>query len=620
MSILFLMGTLGGALRALSPHSLLRLYLAVVVCTAIIAIGAVLLTSSRVDSRSRSAASQSNAAIADSQIQAGLREPFMVLLINSFNFMLASEGFITLTAAEKAQFLTAVSQGVDNPGAGAGPLPLISIPMSDRDAITLQRSIDLYSLQIDELVAGARGVDLSKVVADRDRLQSALEAYLDDDSAGNFREMLSSVVALGESLNLAGDQLALSVTSEQSSVNAATNTARLVMVVGLVVMAGTMAMSTFFVSRLISRAFTHSETERTALRETTRTLQYRNDQLSALYAVFSEITDTLSMHYVISATLRETLRVMNSTMVVLRLLQGAELVVVGNLTDVGKEVPNMGSVPLGEGPTGRVARRGRSMRIGHGAQSLLGPSTDPEDPNSGVESGIIVPLIVGARVVGTLACWSRQQDAYSEEDEKVLEMMASQVATAVVAADHAETSERRAMHDPLTGLPNRRQLTEDITSHFSGFSDSGQRAAVAMIDIDHFKRLNDDFGHRVGDVSLQKIASVMRNAMREGDLIYRYGGEEFVAIFRGASGTEALAAADRLRSAVQTTPLTGDQLEPVGPVTISIGLALMPDHGTDINSLIEMADKAMYHAKESGRNRVEVWEEERLMGSATPAA
>ncbi len=614
------MGTLGGALRALSPHSLLRLYLAVVVCTAVVAIGAVLLTSSRVDSRSRAAALQSNAAIADSQIQAGLREPLMVLLDNSYKFLLSSEGFASLTPEQKAQAVNAVTYDFDNPNALSGPLPNVPISMTDRDAITLHRGIDLYSSQISKLVAGAPGVDLSKVVEDRDRLQAALEAYLDDDSATNFRDMLSGILALGESLNLAGDQLALNVTKEQMSVNSAMKTSRLVMLVGLLMMAATMAMSTLFVSRLINRAFTSSETERTALRETTRTLQYRNDQLSALYAVFSEITDTLSMDYVISATLRETLRVMKSTMVVLRLLQGSELVVVGNLTDAGVVVPNMGSVPLGEGPTGRVARRGRSMRIGHGAQALLGPSSDPEDPNSGVESGIIVPLIVGARVVGTLACWSRQQDAYSEEDEKVLEMMASQVATAVVAADHAETSERRAMHDPLTGLPNRRQLTEDIASQISILSESGQRAGVAMIDVDHFKRLNDDFGHRVGDVSLQKIASVMRNALREGDMVYRYGGEEFVAIFKGASGPEALVAAERLRLAVETTPLTGDQLEPVGPVTISIGIALLPDHGGDIDALIEMADKAMYRAKECGRNRVEVWDEEALMGGVSPAA
>ncbi|HWC28861.1 MAG TPA: sensor domain-containing diguanylate cyclase [Dehalococcoidia bacterium] len=614
------MGTVGGALRALSPHSLLRLYLAVVVCTAVVAIGAVLLTSSRVDSRSRAAASQSNAAIADSQIQASLREPLMVLLTNTYNFLLNSEAFTQLPADQRLRVLSAVADGFAQPGSSIEPLPNVPVPISERDAITLQRAVDVTGVQIGELVAGARGVDMTQVQANHARMRQALESYLDDNSANHFRDMLTSTIALGTSLNVTGDQLSLRVTAEQDAVNSATNTARVVMVLGLLVMASTMAMATYLVSRLITRAFISSETERSALRETTRTLQYRNDQLSALYAVFSEITDTLSMHYVISATLRETLRVMNSTMVVLRLLQGSELVVVGNMTDAGREVPNMGPVPLGEGPTGRVARRGRSMRIGHGAQSLLGPSTDPEDPNSGVESGIIVPLIVGARVVGTLACWSRQPDAYSEDDEKVLEMMASQVATAVVAADHAETSERRAMHDPLTGLPNRRQLTEDITSQFSGLAEVGQRAAIAMIDVDHFKRLNDDFGHRVGDVSLQKIASVMRNAMREGDMIYRYGGEEFVAIFKGASGPESLAAADRLRHAVETTPLTGDQLEPVGPVTISIGLALFPDHDTDVNALIEMADKAMYRAKEFGRNRVEVWQEETIAGGATSAA
>ena len=73
-----------------------------------------------------------------------------------------------------------------------------------------------------------------------------------------------------------------------------------------------------------------------------------------------------------------------------------------------------------------------------------------------------------------------------------------------------------------------------------------------MVDVDNFKAINDEFGHRVGDVSLQKIASILRTAMREGDVIYRYGGEEFVAIFKGASGQDALVAAERLRNAVET--------------------------------------------------------------------
>ncbi len=370
----------------------------------------------------------------------------------------------------------------------------------------------------------------------------------------------------------------------------------------------TMIVATIYVSRLIQRAFQSGEVERAELRATTGTLQYRNDQLNALYNVFAEITDTLSMRYVISATLRETLRVMKASMVTLRLLKGSQLVSAGTLNASGRLVPQLAPVPLGEGPTGRVARRGRGMRIDADAQEMLGPSPDPDDPEGPMASGIIVPLIVGARVVGTLACWSHESYAFQEQDERVLEMMASQVATAVIAADTQETLERRALSDPLTNLPNRRQLTEDMTE-FATWHREGRSAVVAMVDIDHFKQLNDDFGHKVGDVTLQKVASVMRQAIRDSDRIYRYGGEEFVIIFSGAGEHDAVPLAERVLRSVSETPLTGDQLEPVGPVTISAGLALMPDHGNDIADLIVLADRAMYRAKEAGRNRIEIWDE-----------
>jgi diguanylate cyclase (GGDEF)-like protein len=140
-----------------------------------------------------------------------------------------------------------------------------------------------------------------------------------------------------------------------------------------------------------------------------------------------------------------------------------------------------------------------------------------------------------------------------------------------------------------------------------------------MVDIDHFKRLNDDFGHRVGDVTLQKVASVMRLSIRDADRIYRYGGEEFVIIFADVGRSEATVLAERLLRSVAETPLSGDQLEPVGPVTITAGLALMPEHGSDFGELIELADRAMYRAKESGRNRVVVWDESIMTPQAAVA-
>jgi diguanylate cyclase (GGDEF)-like protein len=107
---------------------------------------------------------------------------------------------------------------------------------------------------------------------------------------------------------------------------------------------------------------------------------------------------------------------------------------------------------------------------------------------------------------------------------------------------------------------------------------------------------------------------VLRSSVREGDRVYRYGGEEFLVVFTDTPRGEAWGAAERLRLAVESAPLSGENLEPVGPVTISIGLALIPDHGTDIETLIGRADKAMYRAKQGGRNRVEVWDESDVEG------
>ena len=376
-----MMGTIGSALRALSPHSLLRLYLAVVVCTAVVAVGAVLVTTATVEKRTKHAASLTNAATAAAQVQAGLRDPLLLLLSDAYGFAVSDEQVQNRTPEQRAQVMQLLSAGFSDPGFSSQIFPNVSVPMTDHDAVELHRTIDLYSRQINELVNGVDSVDLTGVVQQRDQLLAALDAYFNDNSAPNFAAVFSSVITLGREINSAEDRLVLAVTDSQREVNAATARARLVEISSLFFLTAMMAAATFFVGRLISSAFRSTETERNELRVTTSTLQYRNDQLNALYAVFSEITDTLSMHYVITATLRETLHVMNcSSMAVLRLLQDGELVVAGNLTSEGVSIPDMPAVSLGEGPTGRVARRGRSMRISHAAQSQLGPSVAPADP------------------------------------------------------------------------------------------------------------------------------------------------------------------------------------------------------------------------------------------------
>jgi diguanylate cyclase (GGDEF)-like protein len=230
------------------------------------------------------------------------------------------------------------------------------------------------------------------------------------------------------------------------------------------------------------------------------------------------------------------------------------------------------------------------------------PSPSEQARSHRQESGIIAPLIVGSQVIGALAVWSTEVAHFTAEDEGVLEMMASQVATAMVAASTMDERERQARMDALTVLPNRLQLAEDLGGELITLAKTSRNAVFAMVDIDHFKGYNDEFGHGAGDAVLQNIGTAMRASIRVTDHVYRYGGEEFLVVFVDVTPEEGYRLAERLRQAIAQQ----DQI--YRPVTVSIGLASLPRDGTDPIALIERADVAMYRAKRGGRNRTMVWE------------
>jgi len=155
---------------------------------------------------------------------------------------------------------------------------------------------------------------------------------------------------------------------------------------------------------------------------------------------------------------------------------------------------------------------------------------------------------------------------------------------------------RDAQTDPLTGLGNRRSLEFKL----SLLEAEGQAFSAIVLDIDHFKRINDGHGHDVGDQVLQRLAGLMRGCCREGDLLCRTGGEEFLMLLPGASLPVATAVAQRLRVTVQNTVV-----EPVGAVTLSLGVAHWEaDAGIEPGDVLSLADRALYQAKQTGRNRV----------------
>lgn len=427
-----------------------------------------------------------------------------------------------------------------------------------------------------------------------------MSEYFAEQSPQSFTTVQLRLESLRALTAHVAPQLAADAQSYQDVLNRATDVARLASIVAAVVAASLIVGTTIVTGRRLRHALLAAQEEKARLLATTAAVQRRNDQFAALYQVGSEVGESLNMRYVVDTTVREARKLVGADLVAVRRVVDGALHVAGTSHGETEDVSGLRTVPLGTGVTGRVAKRGKPIRIDAGGEQQM---SDAERVH-GIQSGIVVPLIVGARVVGTLGCWSREPNKFDAEDERVLEMMATQVATALVSADTHERSERDAHMDTLTALPNRRQLGEDLDGMWLHASETEEPHAIAMVDIDHFKRFNDEFGHKVGDITLQKVAEVLRSSVRESDRLYRFGGEEFLIIFSHVGSAAALQLAERARQAVERMPLTGETLQPVGPVTISIGVALFPDHGRDFTALIDIADRAMYASKEAGRNRV----------------
>jgi diguanylate cyclase (GGDEF)-like protein len=161
----------------------------------------------------------------------------------------------------------------------------------------------------------------------------------------------------------------------------------------------------------------------------------------------------------------------------------------------------------------------------------------------------------------------------------------------------------QAMRDVLTGLYNRRYLMDAFERELHRARRREECVGVLLIDIDHFKRFNDNFGHAAGDEVLRSVAQFMLTLVRGEDILCRFGGEEFVLVQTKASAEAIMQRAEQLRQQIANHEIVHDRRR-LGPVTLSIGISMFPDHGTATQTLLDAADAALYSAKNSGRNRV----------------
>lgn len=465
---------------------------------------------------------------------------------------------------------------------------------------TLVGGIARATDEIDTTMEDGSGDELASASS---TAQAALQDFLDNQTAQSQQALTQALVAVGVRVN----QLLPVIDARVAKGNSSTLNAASVVLAWLLVCVpiggSTVAFTAWCLGRRMRAALLIAAEEQRNLEHSAATMKRRNGQFQALYNVITEVTESLSLRHVVETTLRETSRLVAADVVVVRLLEGDQLVVAGTSRPVDDQP--LRSVTLGTGIVGKAARRGRSALVRRDAEKLM----SHEERIEWAESGMVVPLIVGARVVGTLGCWARLPDVFDEEDQQVLEMMASQVAVAVAAASTHEASEREAHQDPLTGIPNRRQLARDIRDRFGPALEAGQRIAFAMVDIDHFKAFNDAHGHKAGDLTLQQVASMLRGSIRAVDHVYRYGGEEFTVVLDGVAGDDAFALMERVRLTVGRAPLVGKDGEPVDGVTISSGIACGPQNGTDCELLMRLADDALYQSKWTGRDRTTLYSE-----------
>ncbi|HYV11681.1 MAG TPA: diguanylate cyclase [Pyrinomonadaceae bacterium] len=272
---------------------------------------------------------------------------------------------------------------------------------------------------------------------------------------------------------------------------------------------------------------------------------------------------------------------------------------------------SVSAVRVGEGVSGEVIDTGKPVMVTD--LRLAGRKAAPPERRYKTNSFISYPIMIGGRKVGVLNVTDKSGGGvYDEVDLSLLEIIGPQVALALERAEWQERAtefQLMSITDSLTGLPNRRYLEERLAEELNRSKRYDSPMSFLMIDIDDFKAYNDKNGHQAGDVALQITAHCLKGALRAVDIASRYGGEEFCILLPQTGITEAGAIADRIRQRVSTTEFPHGKAQPLGHVTISVGVSTFTKNIDTSENIIAAADRALYQAKSMGKDRVEFYGE-----------
>jgi diguanylate cyclase (GGDEF)-like protein len=322
--------------------------------------------------------------------------------------------------------------------------------------------------------------------------------------------------------------------------------------------------------------------------------QQRARQLQAINAIAQQTTAVLELEDLLSRVCELIQDAFRVSHVSLFLREDHDLVLRAHHGTLTPRIPQGGRFPASTEPWASILAGNRTST----EEDFCSGTTTKFFAESA--SRMRIPLVSFGQTLGVLALDSALPDAFRDGDLQSLESVADICATAIQNAHYVERVKQLAYLDGLTGIFNRRFFELRILEEIDRAQRYGTGMAVIMADIDQFKRLNDEFGHVLGDEVLRQVSSLFHQQVRKIDVVCRYGGEEFGILLTQTSAQHAMNIAEKLRKMVAGWQFPGVPRT----VTISAGAAAFPDQGTTRDELVKAADAALYAAKQMGRNRV----------------
>jgi len=258
-----------------------------------------------------------------------------------------------------------------------------------------------------------------------------------------------------------------------------------------------------------------------------------------------------------------------------------------------------GQIKFGEGFIGKVAESRQAFLYPSGSQHR----EDISQKNKG-DISVAYPLMFQMKLLGVLYL-ELPQGKY-EQEKLLLDTLIAFIGMAMYSAELMEQKQQEAITDGLTQLLNHANYEQRLKETFAGAKRYQRPLSILLFDVDNFKHYNDTNGHQQGDVVLMDVARIMKTNTRASDIVARYGGEEFVAILPETNLKGAEVAGEKIRKAIESHSFPNGEKQPLGRVSISCGVSSLTEEITSPEQLVEMADQALYRAKEKGRNRVEI--------------